>query len=151
MTRGWGAARGLTRRNVKLGRGGIREVELVIQTLQLASGGASAPLRARGSLDALDALRSARRLPAPEADALERAYLFLRDVENKLQMAHDSQTHVLPADEGELRLLSRRLGYGDDKGATATERFLSDLEGHADAVHRIFRERVEGVSGGSAR
>jgi glutamate-ammonia-ligase adenylyltransferase len=136
------AARGLTRRNVKLGRGGIREVELVIQTLQLASGGRSASLRARGSLEALEALRSARRLAAAEADALARAYLFLRDVENKLQMAHDSQTHVLPADEAELRLLARRLGYGDGAGATAAERFLGELKAHTDAVHQVFEETL---------
>ena len=93
------AARGLTRRNVKLGRGGIREIELVVQALQLGSGGASAALRARGSLEALEALRSAKLLAAADHDVLARAYLFLRDVENKLQMAHDSQTHVVPADE----------------------------------------------------
>jgi len=110
------AARGLTRRNVKLGRGGIREIELVVQALQLA-----------------------------------RAYLFLRDVENKLQMAHDSQTHVVPADEAELRLLARRLGYADGAGLSAAELFARDLAGHSDAVHRLFRERVARFSGESAR
>jgi glutamate-ammonia-ligase adenylyltransferase len=145
------AARGLTRRNVKLGRGGIREVELVIQTLQLASGGATAALRARGSLEALEALRSARRLAAPEADALARAYLFLRDVENKLQMVHDAQTHVLPVDDDELRLLARRLGYPDGRDAPAASRFASDLAGHQDAVHRLFQELMgSALSGGSA-
>jgi [glutamine synthetase] adenylyltransferase / [glutamine synthetase]-adenylyl-L-tyrosine phosphorylase len=145
------AARGLTRRNVKLGRGGIREIELVVQALQLGSGGASAALRSRGSLDALEALRSARLLAAADHDVLAHAYLFLRDVENKLQMAHDSQTHVVPADEAEQRLLARRLGYADGAGLSAAEDFASDLASHTDAVHRLFRERVARFSGESAR
>jgi glutamate-ammonia-ligase adenylyltransferase len=79
-------------------------------------------------------------LPAPEAEALARAYVFLRDVENKLQMVHDAQTHVLPADAAGQRLLARRLGYADAGAATASERFLGDLRGHTDTVHRLFEE-----------
>jgi glutamate-ammonia-ligase adenylyltransferase len=142
------AARGLLGRHVKLGRGGIREVELVAQVLQLRSGGRRAALRARATIPALGALRAEGVLPAPEADALARAYLFLRDVENKLQMVHDSQTHVLPADERELRLLARRLGYAD---AAAAARFRGDLAGHTDTVHRLFEELLlRRLSGGSA-
>jgi glutamate-ammonia-ligase adenylyltransferase len=133
------AARGLGERHVKLGRGGIREIELVTQVLQLRSGGRGA-LRARATLEALQALRAARVLPAAEADALARAYLFLRDVENKLQMVHDSQTHVLPADEPELRRLARRLGYADGPGAPAASRLSHDLARHTDLVHRQFEE-----------
>jgi glutamate-ammonia-ligase adenylyltransferase len=133
------ATRGLEDRHVKLGRGGIREVELVAQVLQLRSR-ATGALRARATLDALAALRAAGRLPAAEAAALSRAYLFLRDVENKLQMVHDSQIHVLPGEEGELRLLARRLGYADRPGAPAARRFQSDLRGHTEVVHRLFQE-----------
>ncbi|HKZ32531.1 MAG TPA: hypothetical protein VJ648_09270 [Vicinamibacteria bacterium] len=133
------AARGLTDRHVKLGRGGIREIELVTQVLQLRGGGRR-DLRARATLPALAALREAGALPAPEADALARAYLFLRDVENKLQMVHDAQTHVLPVDDDELRLLARRLGYRDGRDAPAAIRFRSDLSGHRDTVHRLFQE-----------
>jgi [glutamine synthetase] adenylyltransferase / [glutamine synthetase]-adenylyl-L-tyrosine phosphorylase len=142
------AARGLGERHVKLGRGGIREIELVTQVLQLRSSGRSG-LRARATLEALAALRDAGALPSPEAEALSRAYLFLRDVENKLQMVHDSQTHVLPADDEELRLLARRLGYADGPEAL---RFASDLAGHTQVVHRLFEELlVRPASGGSAR
>ena len=145
------AARGLTDRHVKLGRGGIREIELVTQVLQLRSGGHGA-LRSRATLEALAALREAGALHAPEADALARAYLFLRDVENKLQMVHDAQTHVLPADEEELRLLARRLGYADDRDRPATARFRSDLAGHTRTVHRLFEELLERpLNAGSAR
>jgi glutamate-ammonia-ligase adenylyltransferase len=144
------AARGLSERHVKLGRGGIREIELVTQVLQLRSGGHGA-LRSRATLPALAALREAGVLQAPEADALARAYLFLRDVENKLQMVHDAQTHVLPADDDELRLLARRLGYPDGRDASAAARFRSDLSSHRDSVHRLFQELlVEPLIGGSA-
>jgi glutamate-ammonia-ligase adenylyltransferase len=133
------AAAGTAERHVKHGRGGIREIELMTQVLQLRSHGRGG-LRARATIEALQALRAARVLPAPEAEALARAYLFLRDVENKLQMVHDSQTHVLPADAAEERLLARRLGYADAGAATAEGRFRSDLRGHTDTVHRLFEE-----------
>jgi glutamate-ammonia-ligase adenylyltransferase len=89
----------------------------------------------------LDTLRSLRALPGPECDALARAYLFLRDVENKLQMAHDAQTHVLPTDDDGLVQLARRLGYGGDHAQAAghaVARFRSDLRSHTDTVHRLF-------------
>jgi glutamate-ammonia-ligase adenylyltransferase len=137
-------ARGLEERHVKLGRGGIREIELVTQVLQVRHRAARLRLpRARGTLPALDTLRSLGALPGEEHDALARAYLFLRDVENKLQMVHDAQTHVLPADDHDLLLLARRLGYGGDRGhgaAAAVARFRSDFRRHTDTVHRLFGE-----------
>jgi glutamate-ammonia-ligase adenylyltransferase len=132
------ATRGLAARHVKLGRGGIREIELVVQLLQLRTGGPSASLRARGSLEAIEGLRAARVLPAAEARALASAYLFLRDVENKLQMAHDTQTHVLPDDEAGIALLARRMGYRDEAGDAGSQ-LASDLERHRNAVNELFR------------
>jgi glutamate-ammonia-ligase adenylyltransferase len=150
-------ARGLEDRHVKLGRGGIREVELVTQVLQIRHGKAQR-LRAgaaRSTLAALDALRSLGALPAPEHDALARAYVFLRDVENKLQMAHDAQTHVLPADDDDLLLLARRLGYGGARQhgpGYPVGRFRNDFRGHADTVHRLFVEILGRLVGsGTAR
>jgi glutamate-ammonia-ligase adenylyltransferase len=136
------AARGLEDRHVKLGRGGIREIELATQVLQIRHGRAARLRAARSTLAALDELRSLGELPREEAEALGAAYLFLRDVENKLQMAHDAQTHVLPADDGELALLARRLGYAGDR-ARAVARFRGDLRGHRDAVRRLFGETLE--------
>jgi glutamate-ammonia-ligase adenylyltransferase len=136
------ASRGLGSRHVKLGRGGIREIELVVQVLQIRHGG---PLRlpgARGTLFALDALRAARALPTPEHDALARAYLFLRDVENKLQMAHDTQTHLLPEDEEGLSHLAVRLGYrrGRPGQGDPAVRFRRDLAEHTAAVHHLYED-----------
>jgi glutamate-ammonia-ligase adenylyltransferase len=141
-------ARGQLERHVKLGRGGIREIELVAQVLQLRSRGTGA-LRSRATLEALAALRAARALGAPEAEALAHAYLFLRDVENKLQMVHDSQTHVLPEDAAELRLLARRLGYADGHGSPAASRFERDLDEQRAVVRRLFEELLLRPAGGS--
>jgi glutamate-ammonia-ligase adenylyltransferase len=67
-----------------------------------------------------------------ERDALSRAYIFLRDVENKLQMVNDAQTHSIPTDAGELQACARMLGY------QAAEQFLSDYRFHTAEVNRIF-------------
>src|SRR6185295_14734697 len=131
------AARQLEGRHVKLGRGGIREIELVAQVLQIRAGGRLRQPRARGTLMALEALRSAGALPAAAHRQLARAYVFLRDVENKLQMAHDTQTHVVPDDEHAIALLAARLGYRSGR-APAASRLRSDLRRHTDAVRGVF-------------
>ena len=125
-------------RHVKLGLGGIREVELAVQVLQLRFGSERPGLRERNTRRALGRLRRARLLSASEHRGLLTAYLFLRDVENKLQMVSDVQTHTLPADPEELRLCARRLGYGADGRADPGEALLSDYRRHTEAVHRIF-------------
>lgn len=134
------AERGETERDVKLGAGGIREVELVVQALQVRHGRRLGALHVRGTLPALQALRDAQLLPEAEADVLRRAYLFLRDVENKLQMVADAQVHALPRSPEELRLLARRLGYRDAAGVAAEEALQRAHRAHTDAVHRIFTE-----------
>jgi glutamate-ammonia-ligase adenylyltransferase len=131
------AARQLENRHVKLGRGGIREIELLAQVLQIRTGGRLRQPRARSTLIALEALRNAGALSAAAHGRLARAYVFLRDVENKLQMAHDTQTHVLPDDEHGLALLAARLGYRRGRGEAAS-RFGSDLRRHTDAVRGVF-------------
>jgi len=134
------AARGEAQRHVKLGTGGIREIELVVQVLQAGHGHEGGALAARGTLPALDALAERRLLAPGDHAALRAAYLFLRDVENKLQMAADAQTHVLPDDPDELRRCARRLGYRDAGGREA-DALRRDHAGHATAVHAVF-ERV---------
>ncbi|MDE2134294.1 MAG: bifunctional [glutamine synthetase] adenylyltransferase/[glutamine synthetase]-adenylyl-L-tyrosine phosphorylase [Alphaproteobacteria bacterium] len=82
--------------NVKLGRGGIREVEFFAQTQQLILGGRDPSLRQRGTIDALAALRSRRHVGAVAARELSKAYRFLRTLEHRLQMMDDEQTHTVP-------------------------------------------------------
>jgi len=135
------AARGEAFRHVKLGTGGIREIELAAQVLQARAARRAPALRVRGTVPALDALAERGLLPAGEHEALRRAYVFLRDLENKLQMAADAQTHVLPDDEAELRRCARRLGYRDTEGGAAAAALRADYRRHTAEVHAVF-ERI---------
>jgi glutamate-ammonia-ligase adenylyltransferase len=99
--------------NLKLGEGGIREIEFVVQALQIVRGGREAPLRLRGTLPALDAIEARGLLPRAGAAALREAYLHLRALEHRLQYRDDQQTQDLPADPGELALLAEACGAAD--------------------------------------
>ena len=122
-------------RNVKLGTGGIREIELIAQSMQVRYGSQMPRLRLRNTLSVLSALRDESLISAEEFNTLSSAYLFLRDVENKLQMVNDAQTHSLPRDHEELTACARLLGYH------AAEAFLRDYQHHTGHVNLIF-ERV---------
>ncbi len=127
--------------NVKLGTGGIREIELIAQTIQARHGGRFPSIRQRNTLKALGALFNTSLLSAEEHHTLTRAYLFLRDVENKLQMANDTQTHSLPNDAAELNTCARRLGYTGTNAISASDQFLTDYRRHTQHVNRIFDAR----------
>jgi [glutamine synthetase] adenylyltransferase / [glutamine synthetase]-adenylyl-L-tyrosine phosphorylase len=117
--------------NVKLGRGGIREVEFFAQTQQLIWGGREPELRAPGTCDALAALARAGRITAEAAGELEECYRFLRRVEHRLQMVNDAQTHSLPDDPEGLRRIALFLGYADAaKFAAELTRILGLVERH---------------------
>ena len=127
-------------RNVKLGAGGIREIELIVQTLQVCHGARTPQIQGRNTMKALGALRDQSLISAEEYETLTRAYVFLRDVENKLQMVNDAQTHSLPIEGQELAACARRLGYSDDELGAAAEQLLRDYRGHTGQVNRIFEE-----------
>jgi len=97
--------------NVKLGRGGIREIEFYAQTQQLIWGGRDRNLRKVPTLDALNALVEASHEKATNAKTLEMAYRYLRRVEHRLQMVNDEQTHTLPEDDAGLTHIAAFLGY----------------------------------------
>jgi glutamate-ammonia-ligase adenylyltransferase len=99
--------------DVKLGRGGIREIEFIVQTLSLVWGGQDTALRIPATLDALPALVKTRHLPAPAGRALAADYETLRRVEHRLQMVADRQTHALPDTEAGLRDFVTFLGEPD--------------------------------------
>ena len=138
------AQRAQTHRHVKLGVGGIREIEFICQVMQVRFGGRHRSLRERSTLGALDALRRARLLALEEHDALVKAYLFLRDVENKLQMVSDAQVHSLPEAPEEVRACAVRLGYRSREGLRAEEALLSYYRSHTEATHRIFEDVLGG-------
>ncbi|MCX8998442.1 bifunctional [glutamine synthetase] adenylyltransferase/[glutamine synthetase]-adenylyl-L-tyrosine phosphorylase [Rhizobiaceae bacterium BDR2-2] len=102
--------------NVKLGRGGIREIEFFAQTQQLIAGGRMPPLRVRATEDALAALAAAGWIDAATRDELTDCYWFLRDVEHRIQMVRDEQTHILPETESELKRIAFMLGFADAAG-----------------------------------
>ncbi len=133
------ADRGHERRNVKLGVGGIREIEFLVQTIQVLAGKYAPALFDRSTLGSLKRFAARKLISAKERDALTAAYLFLRDVEHKLQMVLDLQTHALPDDGEELEQCAIRMGYGADDRATACKRFMADREAHTGAVHGLFQ------------
>jgi glutamate-ammonia-ligase adenylyltransferase len=139
------SARGQTDRNVKLGRGGIREIELVVQTLQATNSGRLPQLLHRSTLPALTLLLEHELINRDDFESLRAAYLFLRDVENKLQMVDDAQTHSLPQDMDALTDCARLLGYSGSPSRTPVEDLMRDLHRHTAVVSQIF-ERIVGRS-----
>jgi len=127
-------------RNVKLGAGGIREIELIVQALQVRHGAQIPQIRGRNTLKALGSLGDQSLISAEECETLTRAYVFLRDVENKLQMVNDAQTHSLPLEGQELNACARRLGRSDGELGSASEQFLRDYQHHTGQVNRVFEE-----------
>jgi glutamate-ammonia-ligase adenylyltransferase len=99
--------------DVKLGRGGIREIEFYAQTQQLILGGKDASLRQRSTLDALNALTEADAISPDARDELTKAYLYLRHVEHRLQMVNDEQTHRIPQNESEIARVAVFSGAAD--------------------------------------
>ena len=101
--------------NLKLGRGGIREIEFFAQTHQLIWGGTDPSLRRIPTCEALRALSDAGHIRREVTDALANSYRYLRRAEHRLQMIADKQTHSLPKDPGQFETLARFLGYADGK------------------------------------
>jgi glutamate-ammonia-ligase adenylyltransferase len=130
----------LVHRNIKLGYGGIRELEFIVQALILVYGGRDPRLRTAQTLAALERLGTLGYLGAAHARELSAAYLFLRDVEHKLQVVAALQTHVLPADDAGRRALAARMGRGKDAGAAA--RLEAELKNHRGLVGAQFREML---------
>ncbi|HTG17854.1 MAG TPA: hypothetical protein VK747_21580, partial [Blastocatellia bacterium] len=122
--------------NVKLGRGGIREIEFIAQALQLARGGREPWVRSAQTLIVLGRLAEKHYLSETECSRLSAAYEFLRKAEHRLQMEHGAQTHRLPATSDRLELLARRCGYRQSADPAAL--FLSDLEAHTASVRAIY-------------
>ena len=118
--------------DVKLSRGGIREIEFTVQLLQVVRGGHFPELRTRPTLKALQRLSQANLMPAATAEALAQAYVFLRQVEHRIQYLDDQQTHVLPTQDADLNWIALTLGYGDVCD------FLTQLDSHRELVAHEF-------------
>jgi glutamate-ammonia-ligase adenylyltransferase len=129
--------------HVKLGPGGIREIEFVAQAFQLIRGGRDAGLRGRATLDVLAALAERRTLPDAAVAALSEAYVFLRRLEHRLQYLDDAQTHQLPIAPADRQLVAESMGAPD------WDAFVARLDHHRAAVTREF-ESVFAAAGGEA-
>ena len=138
--------------DVKLSRGGIREIEFTVQLLQVVRGGQFPELRRRPTLDALQRLATAGLMPPQSAQALARAYTFLRQVEHRIQYLDDQQTHVLPTRDDDLTWIAQTMGYPDCPA------FLHELNLHRELVAQEFDtllgaeepKKCNGCNGGSA-
>lgn len=118
--------------DVKLSRGGIREIEFTVQLLQVVRGGQFPELRTRPTLNALTRLSRAHLMPDTTAEALAVAYRFLRQVEHRIQYLDDQQTHVLPTRDEDLAWIAATMGF------TGICPFLHALDGHRETVAHEF-------------
>src|SRR5438874_4108998 len=129
-------------RDVKLGRGGIREIEFVVQTLQFIHGARQIFLQEPSTLKALRGLAQLELIPPNEIVDLDRAYRFLRRTEHRLQIEAEQQTHTIPATPEHLRRLALSLGFG------SSEEFTAALEREMFAVRAVFRRLIAEASPG---
>ncbi|MEM9631387.1 MAG: bifunctional [glutamine synthetase] adenylyltransferase/[glutamine synthetase]-adenylyl-L-tyrosine phosphorylase [Pseudomonadota bacterium] len=123
--------------NVKLGRGGIREVEFFVQTQQLIAGGRNPALRGRRTLEMLEALCKADWIRQQAVDEMREAYWFLRDVEHRIQMLNDEQTQLLPKDDEGLMRIAALMGF------ESLTSFETEFLGHLRKVQHHYAELFE--------
>lgn len=127
--------RGLSN-NIKLGAGGIREIEFIAQVFQLIRGGREPSLRQRGLLETINAIEELEQLTKQETHALRHAYKFLRRLENLLQAMADKQTQTLPECELEQLQLAVAMGY------TQWADLIADVQTHMANVHAVFADLI---------
>ena len=139
--------------DVKMSRGGIREIEFTVQLLQVVRGGQFPELRTRGTVMALQNLTRAGLMPQATADALTLAYNFLRATEHRIQYLDDQQTHVLPTRDDDLHWIAGTLGYPVQPACATPSKlgllpahcpFLNDLDTHRELVAHEFDKLLGG-------
>ena len=118
--------------NIKLGRGGIREIEFLAQMFQLIRGGRDPALQDKSTRNILRILAEKRQLDEPTANALLDSYTFLRNLEHRIQYLDDAQTHSLPSSENDLRIIANTMGMSD------SAQLLDTLQKHRDFVSGQF-------------
>jgi [glutamine synthetase] adenylyltransferase / [glutamine synthetase]-adenylyl-L-tyrosine phosphorylase len=130
--------RGLTDREVKRGRGGIRDIEFAVQLLQLVHGRHDSSVRSPTTLNALAQLAAGGYIEQDDAKQLGDAYGFLRTVEHRLQLQDEQQTHTLPTDVAARTRLARVVGYRDRGDASALDQFEAEYRGCQNRVRSIY-------------
>ena len=146
--------------NIKLGFGGIREVEFTIQAYQLLLGGRDKSLRVRDSLGAMKILCEKNILTEEDHHKLREAYIFLRNLENRVQITFGLQTYLLPDNETDLAILARKMRIAGDSQKSLADNLMQEYDSHTQFVGKMFaeqfvekekREVAETLSGGWSR
>ena len=132
------AREGPGRRNFKLGRGGLADIEFACQILQLSYGAERPDVRCQNTFEAIGRLAIAGVLEKAEGEALADAYGFLRRVENQLRVERDRSVDVLPIEEEKIAALSRRMGFQGDTQAALAEAFLENYERQTSLVRALY-------------
>ena len=127
-------------KHVKLGPGGIRDIEFTVQCLQMIHGAKRKSLCSHNTLETISALKENALLTAEDADALAAAYRFLRSVENGIQVEADQQRYSIPEKASEERELARRVGYPHTPETDALVAFRKDYRTHTERVRAIFQK-----------
>ena len=129
--------------DIKLGYGGLVDIEFVVQLYQLLWGAHNPLLRSTSTWDVLKALESQGLLPLPAAQSLREAYCFLRRVESAIRIVDDRSINTIPDDPGKQRRLARRLGYQDTGKVRAEHAMLADLQACTARVRTLYEERMQ--------
>ncbi|MBL7021585.1 MAG: bifunctional [glutamate--ammonia ligase]-adenylyl-L-tyrosine phosphorylase/[glutamate--ammonia-ligase] adenylyltransferase, partial [Nitrospinaceae bacterium] len=127
--------------NIKLGFGGIREVEFFIQAYQLLLGGRDKSLRVRDSLGAMKTLYEKNIINKEDHDQLREAYIFLRNLENRVQITFGLQTYLLPNNETDLAVLARKMRASGDSQKSLADNLMKEYENHTRFVGTMFAEQ----------
>ena len=139
-------AAGEDRTNVKTGHGGIRDVEFIIQFLQLLNGELAA-VRTTNTLDAIQRLERAQCLSAVESRILAQNYTWLRKLEHRLQLMFDMQVHTIPSDEVELAKVAKRMGFEDQPELSALQQFQEVLAETTQSNRRVLNHLLHDAFG----
>lgn len=133
--------------NIKLGRGGIREIEFIAQVFQLIRGGRDSSLQIKPTLSVLQVLKSKGMLPEKTVNELTEAYIYLRNLEHRLMYLEDAQTQELPKSEASQALIAKAMNF-DRKSEFGWSAFLAKLDGYRQQVQRYFDETFEDADAG---
>ena len=135
------------RTNVKTGHGGIRDVEFIIQFMQLLNGRDLPEIRTTNTLDAIQRLERQKCLSSAESTVLSKNYRWLRKLEHRLQIMFDLQTHSIPTAESELIKIAKRMGFVDQPSATALTQFRHTLNETTESNRTILNHLLHGAFG----
>jgi [glutamine synthetase] adenylyltransferase / [glutamine synthetase]-adenylyl-L-tyrosine phosphorylase len=136
--------------DIKVGYGGLVDIEFLVQAYQLLYGVHLPALRVTSTGDALEALAREGILPAQETQSLQHAYSFLRRVESALRIVDDRSINAIPANQADQRRLARRLGYQDVGKPRAEQAMLADIQACTSQVRRLYEQHMQDLRASSS-